>query len=557
MLPRRWLILGVLSAALVRPPELTAQSAPIREILRARIEQLRENRTLPILDTRVASSIVVPDFYERRGFRPAWRDSTAVGDLLRAIRDATDDGLDPRDYHLSQLERLRAEIAGTPKPSAELLADYDLLLSDALVRLGYHLRFGKVDPESLDPTWNLSGDLGSQQPAVMMQRAIDSGSLYAAIEEQKPKHPIYTGLKAALARYRALRAGKEWTPVPAGPTIKPGMADPRLPILRRRFADTGDLAQAGSDTSTVFDAADSAAVQAFQHRLGLSEDGLFGPATRAALNVPITARINQIKINLERGRWVLHDLDSAFVAVNVAAFRIYYIVGGKVVWQARTVVGQPYRKTPVFRATLKYLVFNPTWTVPPIIFAEDVLPELRKDPVKALKKRGLKVVDHDGREIDPLTIDWSSQTSAGFPYSLRQDAGDDNALGRVKFMLPNPYSVYLHDTPHKDLFERSQRAFSSGCIRVENALELAELILNDETRWNRAAIDSVISTGETRTISLSRQLPVLVLYWTAWVGADGRLNFRNDLYGRDARLLRALNGPFQFHRRPVFRSPKG
>jgi murein L,D-transpeptidase YcbB/YkuD len=549
-----WLLLSLVLVSAVVPAHALAQTDPVAEVLRARIELLRETRTLQIFNARVASSIVVPEFYERRGFRPAWQNTAAVNVLFRAIRDAQDDGLDPRDYHLPVLERLRARVDSTPQPLPELLADYDILLSDALVRLGYHLRFGKTDPQSLDPTWNLTRDLGTQHPAEMMQDAIDSGSLYSAIEGQKPNHYVYIGLRAELARYRLLREAGGWKPLPAGATLEAGMTDWRVPLLRRRLAITGDLSEALVDTSTVYDDSVAAAVQVFQRRHGLAEDGRLGPAARAALNVPVEVRINQIKVNLERARWILHDLDSTVVVVNIAAFRVYYVVGGRVVWQARTVVGQPYRETPIFRALIRYLVFNPTWTVPKTIFDEDVLPEVRTNPVKALKKRGLRVVDHSGREIDPLTIDWAHYTSANFPYSLRQDPGEDNALGRVKFMLPNPYTVYLHDTPHKDLFERPQRAFSSGCIRVENALELADVLLNEKNAWNRTAIDSVIATGETRTVTLHRPVPVMVLYWTAWVGADGRLSFRNDLYGRDARVLRALNGPFQFRLRPVLHS---
>lgn len=550
-----WLPVLLMLAQAISTVRASAQSDSVTEALRARIERLRETGTLQLLDARVASSVVLPEFYERRDFRPAWQDTAAVDDLLRAIRDAWNDGLDPRDYHLPELERLRAEIDSTPQPSPELLADYDLLLSDALAGLGHHLRFGKVDPDSLGPAWNLLRGQGTQDPATMMQDAIDSGSLYSAIEELRPTHFVYSGLRAELARYRLLRKAGGWKPIPAGSTLEAGMTDWRVPLLRHRLSGTGDLNAALVDTSTVFDDSVSAALQRFQDRHGLAVDGRLGPATRAALNVPVVARINQIKVNLERGRWVLHDLDSAFLAVNVAAFRIYYIAGERILWQARTVVGQPFRETPVFRTTLKYLVFNPTWTVPAVILDEDVLPELRRNPMKALKQRGLKVIDRSGNEIDPRTIDWVRYSSKNLPYTLRQDPGDDNALGRVKFVLPNPYAVYLHDTPRQDLFTRPQRAFSSGCIRVENALELARLLLNDETRWSRAAIDSVVSTDETRTVSLRRPLPVLVLYWTAWVGADGRVNFRADLYGRDARVLRALNDPVAISRQSLFGSP--
>jgi murein L,D-transpeptidase YcbB/YkuD len=217
-------------------------------------------------------------------------------------------------------------------------------------------------------------------------------------------------------------------------------------------------------------------------------------------------------------------------------------------------VGRPYRRTPLFRSEISYLVFNPTWTVPPGIIAKDILPAAKANPA-SITKKGLKVLDANGREVDPASIDWSRFKSGHIPYTLRQDPGPNNALGRVKLMFPNDYLVYLHDTPSQALFERADRAFSSGCVRVERALELAERVLDDPAQWNAQSIDAVIRGGKLQNVTLKRRMPLLLVYWTAWVDLDGRVNFRRDLYDQDAKWAEALDATFRVRSRPLFTDP--
>jgi murein L,D-transpeptidase YcbB/YkuD len=239
----------------------------------------------------------------------------------------------------------------------------------------------------------------------------------------------------------------------------------------------------------------------------------------------------------------------------VAGYHSYYVKDGQIVWQGRAQVGRPYRQTPTFKSEMTYLVFNPTWTVPPTILAQDYLPYLKRDSGYA-QRQGLKVIDRTGRVVDPGQVDWVRYSANHSPYLLRQDPGRRNALGRVKFIFPNDHAVYLHDTPNQKLFDRSERAFSSGCIRVENALELARLLLSDEAQWHRQAIDKVIESKKTRTVFLPEPIPVLLLYWTAWIGSDGRVNFRHDLYERDKLVQKGLASDFRFRKRPVFEVPR-
>jgi murein L,D-transpeptidase YcbB/YkuD len=533
----------------------SAQIDPTQEIIRAKIEHLGQFKRLMIGDAVVTSVVVLPDFYERRDFQLAWRKRSSIEDLLRAVRDSEADGLDPRDYHRGALERLHHELEASSMPTPAMLADFDILLTDALIRLGYHLMFGKVDPERLDPSWNMARAISGFEPTVIMQRALDSDSLYQIIDNEKPKDPLYTALKAALAKYRALKAAGGWPPIPAGPTLKLGVHDERVALLRRRLSATGDLTPASSDRAPIFDSTVEKAVKIFQRRHGLTADGSIGPVTLAALNVPVEERIQQLRVNLERGRWVLHNLESTFLMVNVAGYHAHYVKDGQVVWQGRAQVGKPYRQTPSFKAGMTYLVFNPTWTVPPTILVEDYLPTLRQD-AGYLQRKGLKVIDRTGRVIDPRQVDWSSYSANHSPYLLRQDPGPKNALGRVKFIFPNGHTIFLHDTPSQALFNRPERAFSSGCIRVENALELARLLLDNDMVWNREAIARVVQSGKTRTVLLQTPIPVLLLYWTAWVGADGRVNFRDDLYDRDKLVQQGLAGGFRFRKRPVIGAPQ-
>jgi murein L,D-transpeptidase YcbB/YkuD len=308
----------------------------------------------------------------------------------------------------------------------------------------------------------------------------------------------------------------------------------------------GELPPAAVPDDHEFDAALEQALARFQKRHFLDADGVVGEETTAALNVPVDARIEQLRVNLERARWVLHDLPSDYVLVDIAGFELTLVRSGDVVWRTRVQVGRPYRKTPVFKDEIRYLDFNPTWTIPPGILRRDTLPAVQRDP-SYLPERNIRVIDAKGAEIDPHTLDWSRYSGRSLPYRLVQDPGPNNALGRVKFMFPNPHLVFLHDTPSRSLFDRSERAFSSGCIRVERPFELAELLLDDQAKWNASAIRRVVDSRKTRTVFLPERVTVILLYWTVNFWEDGSAGFKRDLYGRDAAVLAGLAKDFQLH----------
>ena len=522
-------------------------------LIRARVEQIGTADGLEIRGEAIASQIVLPALYRERNFSPLWSNPLAAGQLLEVLGSIHEDGLDPVDYHYQTLPGLQEAITSGTTPDPALQADYDLLLTDSIIRLGYHLLVGKVDPVASDQNWNMDWTIGDLDSVLALARAIDDGTVNELVERLRPGDAVYSRLKETLAHYRQLAGEGGWQPVPAGPALKPGMSDPRISALRQRLAVTGELRDKPEASTEYYDAMLEMAVKSFQRHHGLADDGVVGRATLQALNVPVQARIDQLRVNLERARWILHDLPDDYVLVDIAGYRVTLVRGGEAVWKARAVVGKPYRKTPVFRSRITYMELNPTWTIPPTILRKDILPEVKQDPVYLLNKN-MRVIDREGRDIDMATIDWSLYPAAGFPYLIRQEPGPDNALGRVKFMFPNKYSVYLHDTPSKSLFEKNARAFSSGCIRVENPYRLAELLLDDPDNWSRQAISKMIDTRETRTVSLKQPVTILLLYWTIGFDDDGTVLFKQDIYNRDALVLAGLNQPFMFRERPVISS---
>ena len=312
---------------------------------------------------------------------------------------------------------------------------------------------------------------------------------------------------------------------------------------------TGDL-EAEALNSENFDDPLEQAVIRFQNRHHLTADGAVGKQTLATLNVPVEDRIDQIKINLERARWVLHAISGKFVIVDIAGFEIFVYKNDQFLWTSRVQVGRPFRQTPVFKSEITYLELNPTWTVPPGILARDILPAVKKD-ANYLKDRSIRVIDRTGKIVNQDTIDWSKYSGPNFPYMLRQDPGPNNALGLIKIMFPNQHLVYIHDTPSKSLFERADRTFSSGCIRTEKPFELAELLLGDPDKWNPDSFKQIIDSGRTQSITLPKPVPVLLFYWTVSVRPDGTVRFKRDPYQRDAGVLEGLIGDFKFRKRPV------
>jgi murein L,D-transpeptidase YcbB/YkuD len=526
----------------------------IVEIIRSKTEQISSSGSLQIQGAQIASVTVLPELYEKNGFQPLWTNPQNVEDLFNAVKNIENDGLQPNDYHFDQIENLRSRIDSSGTADPALLADFDMLLTDSLIRLCYHLFFGKVDPETHNPHWNLAVQIEDDAPVTFMQEALDGGKLAQEIDSLNPQNIVYEEFKAALKKYNDIKARGGWEPVPAGPTLKKGMQDNRVLLLRKRLQIIGDLPAESAD-SAIFDDQLEQAVMQFQRRHFLTADGAVGKQTLDALNVPVKAKIDQIRINLERLRWVLHAIEGQFVIVDIAGFEVFVYKDNQILWTSRVQVGKPYRRTPVFKSEIKFLVLNPTWTVPPGILAKDILPAVKKDP-NYLKDRNIAVIDRRGRIVTQDTINWSKYSARNFPYQLRQEPGPRNALGLIKIIFPNDHLVYIHDTPSKSLFDRTERAFSSGCIRTEKPFELAEILLNDPEKWNQQSFKQVIDSRKTQTVILPKPVPVLLFYWTIDPEPDGSVRFKTDPYKRDAVVLKGLNGEFKFRKRPVGQTRK-
>ena len=525
-------------------------SSPLSEAIRERIDHLRYEEQHDIRGARIVADEIVSLYYESQQFQPAWQDVAKLDELVAAIDDLRNDGLNPDDYHLAALQSYRLDVRMGTSLTDQDRADLELLATDAFMLGLYHVFVGKVDPVKLSTQWNFAPrpTPGIEQGLQRFSERLAAGEIREAFERARPSHAWYQRGRDRLKEYRAIAAAGGWPELPDGPTLKAGLSDPRVPVLRKRLAVTNDLvAQPGSAAPTdskLYDAVLEQGVKAFQERHGLTADGAIGPGTRAALNVPVAQRIDQIRVNLERGRWTLHEMKGEFVLVDVAGFYVSYFRNDEPIWTSRVIVGKDGRETPVFRSTITYVVFNPTWTIPPGILVKDKLPDLKRNP-GALQRMNIRVLDGSGREVNPYSVNWHQYGPNRLPpYQFRQDPGPNNALGLVKIMFPNPYLVYLHDSPAKSLFEQDQRMFSSGCIRVQKPFELAELVLKDPL-WNQQSISQLIATKETRTVTLQKPIPVLLLYWTAQPRPDGQVIFRNDVYGRDPPTLAALDSDFR------------
>jgi L,D-transpeptidase YcbB len=517
--------------------------------IRARIADKENHRRFECRGEPICSIRFMPLFYNERSFVPVWLDTNGVRPiahaLIRTIETSDREGLRPGEYHLESIRSMFQVIESgalvTDDDRAGFLADLDILLTDAFLMLSSHLSGGRVNPETLHSDWVLSEktiDLMKVLHTVVSEAQIDQ-----MIEQLSHVHPGYAGLRKALARMRALAATGGWPQVPGGPILRPGDSDMRVTLLRERLIIGGDMDGAHiTDPPEIYDANVASAVAFFQKRHGLEPDGILGTRTLAELNVPADERVRQIELNLERWRWLPHDFGRRYIEVNTADFSLSVIEDQRVALRMRVIVGRPARRTPVFSASMDHMVINPTWTVPHTIAVEDILPKLVED-VSYLENNAMSVYqgwDDNLSPLDPRAIDWRDYGKRYFPFRLVQDPGPSNALGRFKFMFPNRFSVYLHDTPNRNLFGKVQRDYSSGCIRVEDAHALASYLVEEDPEWNGNRLHAVLKSGRQQVVRIKQKIPVHLLYMTAWVDEDGDLHFRRDIYKRDRALDVAL-----------------
>jgi len=500
----------------------------------------------PTPDDRLSD---VARFYREINFRTAWTRPGGLlpsGEiLLQAFAHASEAGLLQADYVPAAPFRTIGAAPGSVVNAASHAAlaphvQADLLITANVMRYARHLSMGRVTPECLPVPWRARAREISTDLPVELAHALQNDRLAAFIASLHPQGPTYQHLFKALKRYQDIQRRGGWPVIGPGPILRQGDAGSRVNALRHRLQMTGDLPAAAGDPG-LFDPALAAAVMRFQQRHGLIPDGLVGRETLAELNIGVAERITQLQLNMERSRWLPDHLGDRYLTVNIPAFELDVIESGRCVATMKAIVGRRSRQTPVFSGRMTFMEINPFWNIPRRIASRDILPKAKKNP-SYLTQSGIRIFDGwdpSAREIDPLGIDWETFSLNRFPYRLRQDPSRRNALGQIKFIFPNAYSVFIHDTAQKSLFDRQERHFSSGCIRVEKPLRLAQHLLADQG-WNGERLTAAIARGQRRVVLLDTPVPVHLVYFTAWVGDDASVNFRKDIYGRDAQLLAAL-----------------
>ncbi|UJW87503.1 L,D-transpeptidase family protein [Devosia sp. SL43] len=469
-------------------------------------------------------------FYGARHFEPIWLDEAANGEvsfsapaqqILKLFAAAESEGLRPSDYLTPDLDVAGAK--GDPLKMAAL----ETAFSGATLRYATHIYTGRIKPSSVSQLLDVAPkQLDDTALLVQLASSPDPVAVIAALE---PTHPEFLALKAALATFDESQTDRP-AQIAAGQTLKPGMSDPRVPVLRTRF-------ELPTAEGSVYDDALVEAMKAFQTSLDLDVDGVMGPATLAALNggTPLTKA--DIIANMERWRWMPRDLGQFNVFVNIPEFRLAISRDGVEEYTTRVVVGTVKNQTPVFSDSIRHIVVNPYWNVPSSILRGEIAPAVMRNP-GYIDSHNYDLL-YNGSPISPWSVDWSQVSPSNFPFRVRQRPGAGNALGQIKFLFPNKHDVYLHDTPSKSLFSRDFRAYSHGCVRVMNPMEFADALMANEPNISRASLEAMFGSSE-RWVNPEKQIPVHIAYFTIRVEADGSLRSFGDVYGHNAKLISAM-----------------
>jgi murein L,D-transpeptidase YcbB/YkuD len=556
---RRLILVSVLCAAWAPPRHTGAQNLASAESGASQVlREAAQNGTL--------SGLRWPRFpyyrdeltslYTASGWRPVWsnngRPIPAARQAIDALRGAQDRGLHPEDYDAAMLDQRFRKLASGAPSSASDIGRFDVALSVGLMRHVSDVHIGRVNPKNLSVGINIEPkklDLARE-----VSDAIARGRIAELVRNAEPRFAQYRNLKAVYARYRALAADTTLPIVTAPRALRVGEQFDGVAALRRRLVAFGDLptsANAGA-AGTIYDGVTAGGVARFQDRHGLAADSVLAPTTVAAINVSPARRARQLELALERIRW-LPALDSGpFVVANVPSFQLYAFdtVGGTgaPALQMNVVVGKADvgRETPLFERNMSYIIFRPYWVIPPGILRSETLPAVRRDR-GYLARNDMEVYSGDGDTGPalPPTAANIARVASG-ELGIRQRPGPRNSLGLAKFIFPNDHNVYFHGTPATELFSKSRRDFSHGCIRLEDPAGLATWILRDPRTWSRKQIEQVMNGDRTRRVNLDRQIPVVIYYATAVVRPDGKVGFFDDVYKHDARLESTLAKGYPF-----------
>lgn len=474
--------------------------------------------------------LCLADIYQLTGLRPLWVTPEGPGKkastILLYLSQSDTEGLDPEDYGVTRI----SDLWSARKPQS--LAGLDILLTFKLIQYIHDVSCGRLS--DLNKVFD---------PVVAIEQALNVPDLAGYLAGLPPSHQHYTGLKTALKKYRTMEKEGEWPPIPAGKTIWPGEPDDRVPAIVHRLARSCDIDAKVSDL-TYYDRSLKPCIVRFQTRYGLDPDGLVGPKTLAAMNIPLSRLIQKIIINMERWRWRQHNLGKKYILVNITNFDLFAFDTEHIALEMPVIVGSVKHQTPVFSSHIRYIDMNPYWNIPKSIAVNEELPKLKKNPYYLVNRhvRLFASGKADAKELNSTAINWAGISPARMAqYRLRQDPGPWNSLGNIKFVFPNPYAVYMHDTPGKSLFSHSRRDFSHGCIRVSNPSGLAAFVLEGTAeKWSLEKINTILKSGKRQIIRLPTPLPVHITYQTTWVDKNGMIYFNEDLYDQDEALIKAL-----------------
>jgi murein L,D-transpeptidase YcbB/YkuD len=490
--------------------------------------------------------IHVANFYDSAGYSPAWlrnnQPTQQAQDLIELLKQADSKGLNAEDYDGSRWADRVARLQQSP--SQEDLARFDAALTVCVMRYISDLHIGRVNPQHFKFNLNVA-QKKYDLPLFLREKLVNGTDVRTEMDQVEPPFPGYKRTLQALQKYMELakQDDGEQLPIPAKP-IDPGGSYDGVPRLSRLLRLLGDLTDSsGSENSNLYTGSLVDAVKHFQARQGLAPDGRLGAQTLKQLNLPLSFRVEQLRLSLERWRWVPYAFPQPPIVVNIPEFRLRtYNPDGTIALRMNVIVGKAYRhQTPVFERDMKYVVFRPYWNVPPSIQRSEIVPAIRKDR-DYIAKKNYEVVTPQGTVVTSETIsdDVLQQLSAG-KLLVRQKPGPTNALGLVKLMFPNEYNVYLHSTPSQQLFSQSRRDFSHGCIRVEEPAELSAWALRNNAGWPLDRVRAAMQTGKDNVqVNLTNPIPVLILYGTAVVDEQNAVHFFDDIYGYDAELEKVL-----------------
>lgn len=469
-------------------------------------------------------------FYGGRYFEPIWLDTAANGEvtfseparkILKLFEAAESEGLRPSDYLTPDLNPAGAK--GDPLRLAAL----ETAFSGAALRYATHLYSGRIVPQSVDERFDIQPKrLDETALLVQLASSPDPVAVLAALE---PTHPEFLALKSALATFDDSKTERP-AQIAAGASLKPGMSDPRVPALRARLS-------LPAVDGIVYDDALVEAMKLFQTNAQLDVDGVMGPATVVALNGGVPVTTADIIANMERWRWMPRDLGEFNVLVNIPEFRLAITRGGREEYTTRVVVGTTKNQTPIFSDSIRHVVVNPYWNVPSSIIKGEIAPAVLRDPGYT-DSHNMDLL-YNGEPVSPWQVNWNMVSGTNFPFRVRQRPGPGNSLGQIKFLFPNKHDVYLHDTPSKSLFSRSARAFSHGCVRVENPMDFADALMANEANISRASLEAMFGPNE-KWVNPQTQIPVHIAYFTIRVDGEGALSSYGDVYGHNAKLIAAM-----------------